>query len=156
MRDIKTRIKNHLGELIRLQTKPKDIAAGVSLGVFIGFLPVPGLGILQLFIALFFSMILRVNKIAVILGTFITNPLTVIPISAFSYDIGAWLLKSEVPFTLKNFTVGGIIAIAKPLLVGSFVVGLAAAVVSYVITYYVAWAIYRSRRRAEEQKKEIP
>ena len=153
----KNKFKHYFSELISQQTKPKDIARGVALGIFIGFLPVPGLGILQFFIALFFSVILRVNKIAIILGTFITNPFTVIPISTFSFEVGKWLLKSETPaFTLKTLTVSNILAIAKPLLAGSIVVGFAAAIVSYVVTYYIAWIIYRRRKRAEEKKEEIP
>ncbi len=150
---IRERIRSYFAELISLKTKPKDIARGVAIGIFIGFLPIWGL--LQFFVALFFIGILRVNKIAIIIGTFITNPLTIPFIYAFCFKVGKWLLKSEVPaFTLKTLTATNIIAIAKPLLVGSIVVGLAAAILSYFITYYIAWFVYRRKKRAEEKKEE--
>ena len=147
--------KEYFKELIRLQTNPKDIARGVALGVFIGFIPIWGL--LQLIVALFFGAILRVNKIAIIVGTMVTNPITIPFIYALCFKAGKWLLKSEVQlFALKDLTTANIVAVAKPILLGSIFVGLIAAVLSYIIAYYITWYFYKKKKSQFVEMKEIP
>ena len=140
-----SKAKKYFLELITSETKPKDIARGVALGIFIGFIPV--WGVLQFFIAVFFSSILKVNKIATVLGTVVTTPLTIPFIYSFCYKVGVWLLKLEVQaFSFKDITFSGILAIAKPLLVGSIFVGLIAAIIAYILTYFIVWKIYSKRK----------
>ena len=58
---------------VRLRGLPEEIAKGVALGIFIGMTPTFGF---QMAIALFFAYLLRENRLAAILGVWITNPVT--------------------------------------------------------------------------------
>jgi hypothetical protein len=76
--------------LLAVDDPPERTALAFSVGIFIAFSPFLGLHtIMATLIAFFF----RFNKIAIYTGTFVNNPfLTLIPIIAASYAIGALLL----------------------------------------------------------------
>lgn len=71
--------------IIHVDDSPHRIALGVSLGLFTAFLPLLGLHTL---IALMFSFVFHANKAVAILCSWISNPLTVIPIFVPSYIFG--------------------------------------------------------------------
>lgn len=64
---------------------PESMARGMSLGLFIGFLPSFG-G--QILIAFFLASFLGVNRIAAAAGTLVTNPITTLPLSAVAFWLG--------------------------------------------------------------------
>jgi uncharacterized protein (DUF2062 family) len=78
--------------LARLQGHPQEIARGLALGVFAGWFPWFGL---QMAIAVFFAILFRGNKLAAAASTWVSNPLTYVPIFAFNYKVGKWLLNSH-------------------------------------------------------------
>ena len=71
--------------LLRLQGKPEAIARGWAVGIFAGCFPFFGL---QIIIALILATLFRGNKIAAATGTWISNPLTYLPIFVFNFQIG--------------------------------------------------------------------
>jgi uncharacterized protein (DUF2062 family) len=71
--------------IIHVDDSPHRIALGVSLGLFTAFLPLLGL---HTFIAFALSFVARANKAVAILCSWISNPLTVIPIFVPSYLFG--------------------------------------------------------------------
>ncbi len=75
--------------LKRQRDKPQSIAWGSALGMFIGFTPTPGF---QIALAFLFASLFRVNRIAAMAFTFVTNAFTTIPICVFEYQLGAWIL----------------------------------------------------------------
>ena len=77
---------------LRLRGTPDEVAKGVALGIFIGMTPTFGF---QMAIALFFAWLLRENKLAAVLGVWITNPITAPFIYAAQYETGRLILGME-------------------------------------------------------------
>lgn len=77
---------------------PESLARGLGLGLFVGFLPSIGF---QIILAFLLAGILNANRIIAMAGTLISNPLTALPLSAFSLWLGDWILPGT---TLKNFS----------------------------------------------------
>ncbi len=82
---------------VRLQGDPQAIARGIAIGVFVGITPtIP----FHLLTAITMSMVLRGNKIAAALSTFVvSNPLTFIPQYYFSWKIGHLLTPSDISWS---------------------------------------------------------
>jgi uncharacterized protein (DUF2062 family) len=75
--------------LLALDDPPERTAFAFSIGVFIAFSPFLGI---HTILATSIAFIFRFNKLAIYGGTFINNPLTLIPIIIASYATGAFLL----------------------------------------------------------------
>ena len=130
--------------LVRLQGKPEAISRGLACGVFAGLFPLFGF---QTIMGVFLAFIFRGNKILAAAGTWISNPLTYVPIYAFNFHIGKWLLNKHDDFThvsLQSWQqvkeLGSEIILT--LFVGCFVVGLVCSILSYALG---VWSIRRIR-----------
>jgi uncharacterized protein (DUF2062 family) len=77
--------------LVRLNDTPFRIAMGCSCGIFCSTLPVFG----QTFLAILLARLFRANVIASIPWSWISNPLTTLPIWYGGYRLGIWLLSEE-------------------------------------------------------------
>jgi uncharacterized protein (DUF2062 family) len=75
--------------LLALDDPPERTAFAFSVGVFIAFCPFLGL---HTILATSIALIFRFNKLAIYSGTFINNPLTLVPIIIASYAGGAFVL----------------------------------------------------------------
>jgi len=121
--------------LVRLHATPEEIAKGFALGIFIGMTPTFGA---QMPIAFFFAWLLKENKLAAMLGVWITNPVTAPFIYASEYEFGRLLLgmeqlslPTEYSFeTLSNMSWD----ILVPLLVGSLIFAVLFTFISYALT----------------------
>ncbi|MDT0645082.1 DUF2062 domain-containing protein [Zunongwangia sp. F260] len=130
-------------KIFTLSGSPESIAKGFALGSFIGMMPVPGF---QVFIALFFSSSLGVNKKAACLAVFNTNAITGVFIFAFNYWLGKTLLGIDNDFIFPNqidFSFFKIILLAGKdvmlsLLMGGLVTGLSSSLIIYygILRYY--------------------
>lgn len=118
----------------------RSIAFGLALGVFVAFLPIPG----QMIVAAGFAILCRVNLPIAVMAVWITNPLTMGPIYYSCYKVGSMLM--EVPTSELEFTMSWewfsteFLAIWEPLLLGCFILGFAAALLS-VLVVRVLWRI---------------
>lgn len=81
-----TYVKHRLN---RLPDSPHRIARGIMAGVFTVFTPFYGL---HFFMAAGFALLLRGNVVAALLGTFVGNPLTYVPIGVISLQTGYAIL----------------------------------------------------------------
>jgi uncharacterized protein len=142
--------------LLELDDTPERIAQAFALGVFLAFSPLVGLGtFLGFIIALFFS----VNRVALLLGVFISNPCTLIPISAAGTYLGGLLVgfPSRPPLPSLEWQalwhsgfwlqLAGQWHILKPMVVGSFVLSVVLSVLSYTMALHLI-----RQRRAHQQK----
>jgi uncharacterized protein (DUF2062 family) len=75
--------------LLAVDDPPERTALAFAVGVFIAFTPLLGL---HAILATLVALVFRFNKIAIYVGTFINNPVTLVPIVAASYAAGALLL----------------------------------------------------------------
>lgn len=139
--------------LFRFQRQP--LARGVAAGMFCGLIPGP----LQLPGTLLACAWLRGNVVAGGVATFYTNPLTIVPLYALAFYLGALVMPGEqvMPvwvsvapggeFTLQALAVW-VQALGVPLLVGLPGLGLLLAALGYV-TVHILWlapAVQRGRR----------
>ena len=154
--------------LVRLRRSPRAIAGGFTLGTFIAFTPTIGF---QIPLVIFFATILNLNRPAAVLSVWITNAATMAPIYTFNYWVGHQFLPgppvSEVYGTFVNiarelvkidiwkiqeqFTT--MIALTSeiilPLTLGSIIVGLVAATLSYLLSITLIHTFLSRKRRKQ-------
>lgn len=137
---------------LRMQGSPQAIARGIAAGVFAGAFPLLGF---QTIIGVAIAALTRGNKIMAAAGTWISNPLTYVPIFALNFQVGCWLLRLPNDIVIPSATAGmkewmslGMSATAA-LMVGSFVVGIVASLVAYYLGLKVA--LLREKKRTEKK-----
>lgn len=138
-------------KLLALEDTPERIAKAFALGVFLAFSPLIGLHMLLGFGLAFCC---GLNRVAFLLGLFINNPWTLIPIYAAGTYIGGLIIGfpqvHDLPgFELQSFWSGDFWAqvasqwhILKPMIVGSFILSVFLSAISYV----AALGVIRQRR----------
>jgi uncharacterized protein (DUF2062 family) len=144
-------------DLLHADDPPHPLALGVALGIFFAF--IPAFGIQMVFVVLF-AWLLKANKLVGAPLVWLTNPATVVPIYYFCYIVGIrilgqpnigrerWAELAAPPAgwgAAASFYSGRLYEVAAPILLGSVVVGLAAAFPVYLITYHLI-RLYRLRR----------
>jgi len=136
-------IKKLIKRLMQINDSPQKIARGFAIGVFWGVLPTFGFAII---FSLPTAILLRANKFASILGTFVSNPLTTPFFYAFSYKIGRLLLGyAPSAFTWELIDIEKLLNVSKSLLIGSIIFATSLSLISYAVILKV---IDRYRRRA--------
>jgi uncharacterized protein (DUF2062 family) len=86
------RFRNRFLHMLGRDDPPDTVAASFAIGVAISFTPLIGF---HWIIALALAFLLRLNKVDVILGTLVVNPLTLGPASFVAYRLGRILLKAR-------------------------------------------------------------
>lgn len=74
----------------------RSIAKGIAAGLFVCYLPLP----FQMLLAALLACLCRANLSIAILMTWVSNPLTFVPINLFICQVGAWVL--GVRYTLPK------------------------------------------------------
>ena len=140
--------------LRRLRGKPRAIALGLAIGTFAGSFPFVGF---QTLLGVLLATLLRGNKIAAVAGTWISNPLTYVPIYFFNFKVGQLLLGwHDLPVeqleihSWDNVMESGMV-VARTLLVGSSVVGLGVGACTYFLSL---WFISRWRERRNSKGRK--
>jgi uncharacterized protein (DUF2062 family) len=128
-------IKLNLVKFIRLRGTPDEIAKGMALGIFIGMTPTFGS---QMLLAIFFAFLLKENKLAAVLGVWITNPVTAPFIYALESESGRLILgmpRVGLPkeLTLDSLKIMGWEVLA-PLGLGSLIFGVVCAALAFALT----------------------
>ena len=80
---------------IRMRGTPEYIARGLAVGVFAGLFPIFGL---QTIVGVALATLFQGHKIAAAAGTWVSNPLTYVPIYALNFQVGRLLLNSQEEF----------------------------------------------------------
>jgi uncharacterized protein (DUF2062 family) len=111
----------------------RNVTRAFALGLAIAFVPIPVHFLLATILALGF----RLNVPAAIFGTFLANPLTMVPMYMGAYWIGSHLLgitTHPIAFSMTwDWLTTQLLPIWKPFLLGCLVLGLSAAIVGYAI-----------------------
>ena len=114
-------------------------AKGFAIGVFSGCLPFFGF---QTLITVFFAKIARGNILLALMGTWISNPLTYIPLYYFNYKVGSIFLNTssnkilEKSLVINDLWKQGRIFSLK-LLLGSSCVGFLLALICGSIVFFI-------------------
>lgn len=132
--------------LLRLQENPQRIARGFAAGVFAGCFPLMGL---QFLFSLVIAILIKGNKLAAFMGTWISNPFTYVPIFLLNFQVGKIILglfiyrEEDLQFAFQfeqNLAdLGQEITIA--LLLGSTIVGLFCSSIAYylILSFLKKW-----------------
>ena len=125
---------------LKIRGRPREIALGFALGIFIGMTPTMGI---QMPIAIFFAAMLKWSKISSAFGVWITNPFTSPFIYSLTYIVGAKALGLKATLTLPDELTWSIVkeilknapVIFGALTVGGIIVGLPLAILCYYLSY---------------------
>lgn len=166
------RSRGLLAWLLRLRGSPRAIARGVAIGTLVAFTPSVGL---QTLLAVGLATLCNANRPAAALLIWITNPLTMAPVYAFTYGVGGliWPGPSRASvaaavrgaareiaaldvFALRDslavFLALGFDVLA-PMLIGGVLVGGVAAAIAYPLTLAT---LARLRRRRPARRRPRP
>jgi len=144
------RIRELAGRIWREHASPRRLGAAVAVGILVGCSPFFGL---HFWIGLGLAFLLRLNKVAVMLGSQVSIP----PLAPFlgfaSVQVGALILSGEtVELTVDDFSVEQLPMLLRHFLlnwvVGGFVVGAGLALPGFMLTSVVV------RRRREREAAE--
>ncbi|MFO7983386.1 MAG: DUF2062 domain-containing protein [Desulfuromonadales bacterium] len=124
-----------LVRFLRLRGTPDEVAKGFALGIFLGMTPTFGF---QMAMAVFFALLLRENRLAALIGVWISNPFTAPFIYAAEYEIGRILLGMDrVRLSIQfNFDTFKSLSweVYLPMWLGSLFLGTVCAVICYSLT----------------------
>lgn len=133
------KLSTRIGQIFAIKETPHRISVAFALGVFVGMSPFLGVHTL---LGIAFSWIFRLNKIVTLIGVYVTNPWTIIPIYTFGTWVGAKLLGiNEIlpEIDWAHITFMGFINtfshLVKPFVVGTIVIGTIAALFSYILIF---------------------
>jgi uncharacterized protein (DUF2062 family) len=144
-----TKIREQFRSLWDSHTSPRKIALALALGVFVGASPLWGFHTL---LAIGLSLLFGLNKPATVFGTLVSNPVLAPFLIFFSLETGSWLLygrtahlslqevKDQSQFPNWHEVLHEYLL---PYSVGSVVVGLALAFLTFWVALWVA-KYYRS------------
>ena len=140
-------LRDKLSAIFSIKDSPKKIAISFAVGVFIGMSPILGL---HTVLGIAAAWIFRLNKFVTIIGVYITNPWTIVPIYTFATWFGAKLLgvKKIIPAIdwnniSFNYLLNEMSHLLLPFVFGTTLLGLLSAIAGYIIIYQ---AVMRSRQ----------
>ena len=146
------RLRYFYVRFLRMRSSPEAVARGVAAGVFAGSFPLLGL---QIIIGVAIAAVVRGNKAIAAAATWISNPLTYVPIFWLNFHVGRWLLRlpptTELSIDISNWqwntfmTMG--MQVFSSLMVGSLVMGCAVSVLSYFVGLAIARRVQYARSR---------
>jgi hypothetical protein len=137
-----------------------SVAWGVSVGLFVAFVPVP----FQMPLAAALAIVIGCNLPISISLVWVTNPITIPPIFYAAYKTGAWMLGKaprHLEFELSpDWLIHELGAVWQPFLLGCFVFGLIFAVIGHVAVRAI-WRIHvmsswRERQKRREARGKLP
>ena len=115
-------------------------ARGVAMGVFVAFIPIP----FQMLICAIGAITFRVNLPISLAMTWLTNPLTSVPIIWLSHHLGRYLLRPtqvdewfDAFFCVRHHT-GEVIEHGLYLWTGSLIIAIALAILGYLVVRVAA------------------
>jgi hypothetical protein len=148
-KSFRRRLQYFYWRLLRLEGSPETLARGLACGVFAGLFPFFGS---QTLLAILLAIIVRGNKILAAVGPWISNPFTSVPIYAFNFQVGKWLLRDNTKIAVNFESWQEVLelgsAILWPLFVGCVFMGL----VCGIISYFLGLRLIRRIRATNQQR----
>ncbi len=131
--------RDRIRQILSVRESPEKIAAAFAVGVFIGMSPLLGI---HTVLGIAVAWILKLNRLVTLVGVFVTNPWTIVPIYTFGTWLGIKMLRTELiipAIDWSNLTLKVLLSDFKPFIapffVGSTALGLVSAVLSYFLIY---------------------
>jgi len=151
--DMLRKLKQAYYTLLMLDDTPHRIALGMALGVFIAWTPTIGF---QTLLVIPLTWLTRANRVAGVIGVYLSNPFTIVPMYWLAYKVGALMLQETLTFREFREIVSlgrgdawghALVSLGTELLLpvcaGGLILGAVTAVVGYWVTH---WFASRGRR----------
>ena len=139
--------------MTREKLPPESVAAGWALGMFIGCSVPFGL---QLVVSVPLAMMMRVSKLGATLGTFITNPLTILFIYPMqTYVVNRLLFRGTLSYSRiagMEWTWRSVRSLGGDVMASFFLGGLFLAIIMTPLTYFVVRGVVRRSRAAKAER----
>ncbi len=138
--------KDRLREVLSVNEPPHKVALAFSIGIFVGMSPLLGL---HTVLGIILAWQLRLNKLVTLIGVYITNPWTIVPIYTFGTWVGAKVLGIThiiPPMDWSHITCRVLFYEFKHLLVPFVVGSLLMATVSSILGYILIYRAVKSAR----------
>lgn len=134
-------LRDKLKLVLGVKDTPHRVSLAFALGVFIGMSPLFGV---HTILGIAVSYVFKLNRFATIVGVYITNPWTIIPIYTFSTWIGAKCLGMdrilpEIDWRSISFSklLNEFSPLLAPFLVGTVLIGTLSSVLGYFLVYHI-------------------
>ena len=134
-------LRERLRMICSIKDSPHRVSLAFAIGVFIGMSPFLGI---HTVLGILVAWLFRLNKLATILGVYVTNPWTIIPIYTFSTWVGTKFLGIDaiIPeMDWKHMTLSRILnefsLLLKPFFFGTLLIGTLSAILGYVVIYRI-------------------
>ncbi|MEW6109424.1 MAG: DUF2062 domain-containing protein [Nitrospirota bacterium] len=132
-------LRDRLRQILTINETPQKIAAAFAAGVFIGMSPLLGI---HTILGLAVAWVFRLNRLVTLVGVYVTNPWTIVPIYTFGTWVGARLMNINdiIPdIDWNNITFLGFIdgfrPLVLPFVLGTTLIGFISAIIGYIIIY---------------------
>ncbi|MFN8092996.1 MAG: DUF2062 domain-containing protein [Vicinamibacteria bacterium] len=136
--------------LLQVEDSPRRVALSFAIGVFVSFSPFLGI---HTGMSLAIAFVFRLNRVAILIGTWVNNPWTIAPVYTAGTLLGCALLGvspaslGEIDWALHGRAFyAALLEGFRPLLVPFFVGNTIVAAVAAVVTYLVALRVLARRR----------
>lgn len=140
--------------LMRQNSSPKNLAAAMALGMFIGSMPIIPF---QSVVVIALAFVFKVNKLAAWLATCYSNAATMVPFYYFLYLVGSAVTPFDnVAFDPNNLEMEKMIEAGWDVFMVMFAGGLAFGIPATIVTYFLSLYIirrYRERRAMRQLRK---
>ena len=148
----------------------RSVAGGVAVGLFCGMIPGP----LQMLSAALLAILFRVNLPVAVIGTWFTNPLTIVPLYFIAYSLGKFVTGgggNGAPYAGPDWfslpfgqwlpaLADWLTSMGKPFILGLVLLAAILAVAGYIsvlgawrLHVSLAWRKRRKNRRAREKNR---
>ncbi len=149
------RFRTYLGQILHLHETPRRTALAFAVGVVIAFSPTYGLHTASVLLC---AWGFRLNLIALLAGSFINNPWTLVPILGLTFWTGFQLTGyPPASFSWEDLSpvslYAEILPYLLPFLIGGITLSLLGGLLSYPIAYMVI-SRYRSLQRRQPGDRE--
>ena len=140
-------LRDKIRQVVGVKDSPRKIAISFGLGIFIGISPILGL---HTVLGILVAWICRLNKFVTLVGVYVTNPWTIVPIYTFATWLGGRILGMEHILPEIDWHNAGILDLIRelepillPFIVGSVSLGFVTGIVGYIVIYH---SVVRQRR----------
>jgi len=136
--------------IIRLKSSPESIALGLAVGVLVGFWPIIPF---QTVVAIAFAFVVRGNKIAAALGTWVSNPLNVPFLYYLFYQIGKLFWPVQAQLDRSHLDMHSLIQSGWDIFVAMCLGGTILGVPAAILTYFVFLWLLKKRQLRKLEKR---
>ncbi|MGH9460422.1 MAG: DUF2062 domain-containing protein [Vicinamibacteria bacterium] len=146
--------RGFLRQLLHLGDSPERTALAFSVGVFLSFSPFIGF---HTIIGLAIAFLFRLNRLAVLIGTYVNTPWTFAPVASFGAAVGFYALGTEsrlsaiawnsmLSISFWRHMFSDVDHLLLPFFVGNLILSVLASLISYLIVRRI---LVRYHRRKE-------